>query len=132
MTTCPNCGTEAPDNYAFCGNCGTDLRPARTIEAELKAAASAETPPPPAPTPVSSTGGNAFDTSAYDYATPKGPRRARPIVIWLVLAAIAVVCLCCGVALGATALYWLEPLPTPVPVPVPQPGSLLPFALLLV
>ncbi len=126
MTTCPNCGTESPDNYAFCGNCGTDLRPARTIQSEFKATPGAETRATPAP--ASNPVPNQFDASAYDYSASKGQRRARPIVIWLVVALIAAVCLCCGILLGATALYWLEPLPTPVP----QPGGMLPLVLLLV
>ncbi len=113
------------------------MRPARTFQNSSKdkpkteptGATEAKTAEAPS-SETSSTAGNAFDTSAYDYPTarPPVPRRA---VIWVVVAAIALVCFCCGTAFGAVTLYWLEPLPPAAPVVPPTPEGLLLLFLLL-
>lgn len=47
---CPNCGTQNPDNVAFCGNCGAALTPAPTPQPAPAVYTSA---PQAAPQPVS-------------------------------------------------------------------------------
>ena len=138
MTSCPNCGTAVPDSYAFCGNCGTDMRPARTFQSSPTDKPETD---PAGKTETKSTGqsstemitmaNNPFNSSAYDYTPPAMTLSARRALIWIVVAAIALVCFCCGTAFGAVTLYWLEPLPPAAPVPAPTPEGLLLLALLL-
>ncbi|MGE5140728.1 MAG: zinc-ribbon domain-containing protein [Rudaea sp.] len=122
MITCPNCGQPVPENQRFCGNCGTDLSAVHAFQ-EQPGTAAPNVPPSP---------DYAYDTGQYNYAPPPD-RRPSLLVVLLALAAVAVVCLCCGMVLGAAGLFYLNPAPTPIPalspVPAPTPEGLLHFLL---
>jgi hypothetical protein len=112
LTNCPTCGAPVAEGQRFCGNCGTDVQAASAYRA------AAQPPPPTAPPGPAA---NPFGySSAYDYTQPAS-RRPTTIVIALVLAGIAILCLCCGIILGAAGLYLFGPTnsaPTPTPTPV--------------
>ncbi len=133
MITCPNCGAPVPANQAFCGNCGADLRQARAFQPQ----------PGPAPvSPASQLEANPlypYDPNPYGYAPAPQARIPSQVVIWGVVAAVAIICLCCGLVLGAAGMYWLGPVPTAVPAAVPTvpvtptpgstPGSMIQFVM---
>ena len=112
MTNCPTCGTPVAEGQRFCGNCGTDVQAASAYRA------AAQTPHPgPSSTPAANPFGY---PGTYDYTTPAARRPTR-LVIALIIAGIAVLCLCCGILLGAAGLYLAGPFnaaPTSTPTPV--------------
>lgn len=118
LVTCPTCGTSVPDDQRFCGNCGTDVHAAMAFRGTAQnslggtAAGSA------------TGGGYGYDTANYDYA-PSGLQRPTTAMIWLIVAGVAVVCLCCGLVIGGVFSYLFFPTQSaPVPTEVPTPEGL--------
>ena len=116
MITCPTCGRPVPENQRFCGNCGTDVQAAMGFHAAAQNAANA-----PA-TPGAPIGAYGYDPSSYEYAqTP--PQRPASTIIWLIVAGVAVLCLCCGLVIGGVVSYVFFPtqsVPPPFPSPTPE------------
>lgn len=115
MITCPNCGRPVPEKQRFCGNCGAD------VEAMLASRAAAQNPPSVSPTnsPGTTYG---YDPSYYDYAPSPARRPAAPI-IWLIVAGVAILCLCCGLIIGglfAYAFFPYQSVPSANPTPTPE------------
>ncbi len=113
LTTCPTCGRPVPESQRFCGNCGTDVQAASAYRAAQASPAGAQTP-----------GGLpflGFDQGGFDVAAV---RRPSTLIIALIVAGVAIVCLCCGMVFGAAAMYWLGPVPSSEPVFQPTPESL--------
>lgn len=124
MINCPNCGRPVPDNQRFCGNCGTD------VQAALASRAQAQNPPaaPSASTPASTYG---YEPNYYDYS-PAPPRRPAMPIVWLIVAGVAILCLCCGLIIGGLAAYAFFPyqsVPSPSPSPTPEGLNLIRFLL---
>ncbi len=108
---CPTCGRPIPEGQRFCGNCGTDVQAVGTYNP-------GSTPPPP---PGSTDAAYDYEEQAYEYA-PAEPRRVSIPLMWLLLAIVAIICLCCGLILGALGMYWLGPTP-PSPATNPPPST---------
>lgn len=121
MINCPTCGQPVAENQRFCGNCGTDVQAASGFHG---------------PTP-GGTGGTAgpaaqgaaygYDTGAYDYQSAAPQRPAT--MIWLIVAGVAVLCLCCGLAAGGFFGLAIGPGPiilfgAPSVTPTPTPEGL--------
>jgi zinc ribbon protein len=121
LITCPTCGGPVSENQRFCGNCGTD------VQAAMAYRASAQNPPSATPTPADPGGVYGYDPGAYDY-TPAARQRPAAAMIWLIVAGVAVVCLCCGLVIGGVASYVFFPTqsaPPPTPAPTPEGLNLL-------
>jgi hypothetical protein len=68
--------------------------------------------------------GYGYDSGAYDYA-PRGLQRPTAAMMWLIVAGVAVVCLCCGLIVGGVFSYLFFPAQTvPVPTAAPTPSGL--------
>ncbi|MGB8648068.1 MAG: zinc ribbon domain-containing protein [Anaerolineae bacterium] len=125
MITCPNCGNAVPANQTFCGNCGADVRAARSYQP-------AQSAPPPNPAPQAEGAPYAYESNPYGYSPAPQPRRPSNLIIWGVVVAVALICLCCGLGFGLIAGLYVEPLrywigPGTGPTPVPTPTGLLQF-----
>jgi hypothetical protein len=49
------------------------------------------------------------------------------MVLVLIVAGVALLCLCCGLVLGVAGMYWLGPVPSTPPPPATPAGLLLLF-----
>ncbi len=138
MTNCPTCGRSVAENQRFCGNCGTDVQAAIAYRANVPNAPTA--PRDEIPTPVSTSAPDANtspyvntnlyanDARAYDLPAPV---RRMPVASWVVIAGVALFCLCCGLVLGT--IFGIElpdifpgimPPPT-VPTPAATPQTMI-------
>ncbi len=115
-TTCPTCGRPVAENQRFCGNCGTDVQAATAYRSSQASPAGGAGPGAPAPS-------FGYEPGGFDYSLPFG-RRPSAWIVGLIVAILALICLCCGFVLGAGAMYWLGPVPSSGATPVPTPEGL--------
>ncbi len=113
---CPTCGRPVTEGQRFCGNCGTDVQAASSFRTVQNSAATSQ-PPPPGSTSYD------YDSTADDYTVP-ATRTPSIAMIALIVAAVAIICLCCGIVLGGLVTYWLFPV-REVPAATPTPATLL-------
>jgi hypothetical protein len=79
--------------------------------------------PPGAATASAAPGGAyGYDPGGYEYAPP-APQRPAMAVIWLIVAGVAIICLCCGLVIGGVISYAFFPtqsVPPTTPTPTPE------------
>ena len=124
MINCPNCGHPVPDNQRFCGNCGSDVRPA------------APATPPGVPIGEGQTTPYAYSQpTGYGYEPQPISEPTRAVTRMIIIVAVVILAACCAFACGILIGFEMSPilLPgnTPAPTPRPTRESLLPIIYLL-
>jgi hypothetical protein len=87
----------------------------------------AQNAPGSSATSAAGGGGYGYDSGSFDYGPPAF-QRPTMAMMWLIVAGVAVLCLCCGLIVGGVFSYLFFPtqaIPAPTEAPTPQGLNLL-------